>query len=184
VALVARSKRELLLRVHRHRLRHEDLEDCLSQATMELVAQVKRGVRFASAAHVSNALEVRLLSRIYDRRRALAGRSPMQAALESAAQLEGPEGEQLELIDLRAELETLVILRQQLRQVRDRSGELTDDQRLVLSAQVADLDAREFCQRHGWTAEKYRKVAQRGRARLRALTAPEEVAVPHSSSSS
>jgi len=27
----------------------------------------------------------------------------------------------------------------------------------------------EFCQRYGWSFEKYRKVAQRARARLRAL---------------
>ena len=38
VALVARARRELLLRAHRHRLRREDLEDCYSQATLELLA--------------------------------------------------------------------------------------------------------------------------------------------------
>ncbi|HEV3046871.1 MAG TPA: hypothetical protein VGY13_05865 [Solirubrobacteraceae bacterium] len=181
---MARAKRELLLRVHRHRLRHEDLEDCFSQATMELVAQVRRGVRFASAAHVGNALEQRLLSRIYDRRRALGGRSPMQAALESAAPLEGPEGEQLDVLDPRAGLEALVILRQQLREVWTCASELTDDQRLALLAQAGDVDVRTFCERHDWTAEKYRKVAQRGRARLRALIAFDETAVPHASTPS
>jgi hypothetical protein len=43
VAHVARAKRELLLRVHRHRLRREDLEDCFSQATLELLANARRG---------------------------------------------------------------------------------------------------------------------------------------------
>jgi hypothetical protein len=47
VALVARAKRELLLGVHRHRLRREDLEDCFSQATFELIASARRGA-FAS----------------------------------------------------------------------------------------------------------------------------------------
>ena len=38
-----RPRRELLLRVHRHRLRKEDLEDCYSQATLELLAQARAG---------------------------------------------------------------------------------------------------------------------------------------------
>ena len=36
------------------------------------------------------------------------------------------------------------------------------------------MTCEEFCRRHGWTPEKYRKVAQRGRAKLRALLAAEE----------
>ncbi len=48
VALVARARRELLLRVHGHRLRKEDLEDCYSQATLELLAHARRGGRFFS----------------------------------------------------------------------------------------------------------------------------------------
>jgi hypothetical protein len=48
VALVASARRGLLLRVHRHRLRPEDLEDCHSQATLELIAHVKAGGSFAS----------------------------------------------------------------------------------------------------------------------------------------
>lgn len=47
VALVARAKREVLLRVHRRRLRPEDLEDCFSQATLELIAAARRGGAFA-----------------------------------------------------------------------------------------------------------------------------------------
>ena len=38
VALVAQAARSRLLSVHRHRLSHADLEDCYSQATIELIA--------------------------------------------------------------------------------------------------------------------------------------------------
>ncbi len=56
VATVACAKRDLLLRVHRHRLRPEDLEDCYSQATLELVASAQSGGVFASRLHIANAL--------------------------------------------------------------------------------------------------------------------------------
>jgi len=45
---VARAKREVLLRAYRHRLRLEDLEDCYSQAALELVAQARKGRAFSS----------------------------------------------------------------------------------------------------------------------------------------
>jgi hypothetical protein len=48
VAIVACARRELLLRVHRHRLRREDLEDCYSQATLELVTHARSGGGFAN----------------------------------------------------------------------------------------------------------------------------------------
>src|SRR5438874_5437993 len=41
LALVARSKRDVLLGANGLRLRREDLEDCFSQATLELVAYVR-----------------------------------------------------------------------------------------------------------------------------------------------
>jgi hypothetical protein len=47
VALVALARRELLLRAHRHRLRPEDLEDCYSQATLELLTRTTGGARFS-----------------------------------------------------------------------------------------------------------------------------------------
>lgn len=166
---MAHARRELLLRAHRHRLRREDLEDCYSQATLELVARALRGARFSSRLHVENALEQRFLSRIYDRRRALSGRSPMQAALESAVSIDAAPEHPFEVVDLRAGLEELVILRHELRRLRSLSARLTADQRLVLASQLAEVSGAEFCARHGWTTEKYRKVAQRGRARLRRL---------------
>ena len=179
VAAVAGARRALLLAVHRHRLRREDLEDCYSQATLELVAHVRAGGSFAGRGHLANALEQRFVSRIHDQRRALSGRSPMRAALETAASLSGGEEDQLDIADARAELEELVILRQELMRIQVHARSLTPDQRLVLVCQIGlQMAAGEFCRRFGWSAEKYRKVAQRGRARLRRLAAAEEGCVP------
>src|SRR5205085_1119486 len=106
VALVARARRELLLRVHRHRLRREDLEDCYSQAILELLADARRGTRYASRRDIEMAVERRFVSRIQDRRRAMSGRSPIQTALERSVSL-APTGEQeVDVADARAELET------------------------------------------------------------------------------
>jgi DNA-directed RNA polymerase specialized sigma24 family protein len=174
VALVARARRELLLRAHRHRLRAEDLEDCYSQATLELVAYARRGGRFASRLHLANTLEQRFVSRIRDRRRALSGRSPMQAALEAAMSLDCAAEKQIDIVDVRAELEALVMLRHDLRRVRALAQQLSADQRLVLAAQIGQISRAEFCRLHGWSPEKYRKVAQRARARLSSLMATEE----------
>jgi hypothetical protein len=185
VALVARAKRDLLLRVHRHRLRPEDLEDCYSQATFELLAKARRGARFQSRLHVANTLEQRFLSRIHDRRRALSGRSPMQAALETAVPLDCVEPRQIDVIDVRMGLESLVFLREDLRRVPALARELTADQQLVLASQIGlQMGASEFCRLHRWTPEKYRKVAQRARARLRRSMALEEQAVPPRTGSS
>ncbi len=177
VALVARARSQTLLRAHRHRLRREDLEDCLSQATVELVAHARAGGAFATTAHVARALELRFLSRIQDRRRAVSGRSPAQAAMEGALAM-GNKGEGLhmqapdpgpgpaELVQLRFELSRLPALAQAL----------TSDQKLVLVSQVSLGASRaEFCAAHGWSHEKYRKVAQRARARLRRLSHEEGV---------
>lgn len=56
VALVSAAKRDILLRVHRHRLRREDLEDAFSQATLELVVLSRAGRAFQSRRHLENAL--------------------------------------------------------------------------------------------------------------------------------
>src|SRR6266516_3832628 len=95
VARVAHAKREVLLRVYRHLLRREDLEDCYSQATLELLAYARRGGNFSDASHLGNKLELRYLSRIRDMRRALGGRSPMQAALATALSLGAPAEREL-----------------------------------------------------------------------------------------
>jgi DNA-directed RNA polymerase specialized sigma24 family protein len=178
VAIVASARRELLLRAHHFRLRREDLEDCYSQATLELLLWARRGGAFAGRRHLANVLEQRFLSRILDRRRALAGRSPIQAALEGAWSLGEVADGQVEVVDLRAELEEIVLLRLELRRVQELAAHLTADQRLVLAAQIGQVSRADFCARYGWTAEKYRKVAQRGRARLRRLMSREDEAVP------
>jgi DNA-directed RNA polymerase specialized sigma24 family protein len=179
VAIVAAARRDLLMSVHRHRLRREDLEDCYSQATLELLVAVRRGRVFASRLHLRRALEQRFVSRVHDRRRALSGRSPMQAALEQAAALSGAEPESAGVIDVRAQPEKIVLLRQELRLIQRVAGRLTPEQRMVLASQVGlQMSCEEFCQLHNWSSEKYRKVAQRGRARLKQLVAREEDAVP------
>lgn len=168
LALVAAARREQLLRIHRHRLRREDLEDCYSQATLELVVQARAGRAFAGGTHLLHALEQRFLARVQDRRRAVAGRSPMQAAIEGALPLAAPDdGPQLG--DTREEPERLVLAREQLELMRSSALQLSDDQRLVLAAQLAGIAGGDLCRREGWSESKYRKVAQRGRARLRAL---------------
>ncbi|HEX5852454.1 MAG TPA: hypothetical protein VFY36_05125 [Solirubrobacteraceae bacterium] len=183
MALVARAKRDLLLRAHRFRLRHEDLEDCYGQAIFELVRHARGGGRFASREHLAHVIEQRFLSRIHDRRRALSGRSPMQAALEGATSLGVGEGNQLAVADARAELERLVILREELQRIQAVAHGLSYEQRLVIASQVAlQMSCGEFCERYGWTAEKYRKVAQRARARLRRLMELDEGAAPVPSS--
>lgn len=168
VAVVATGKRDLLLRVHRHRLRREDLEDCYGQATLELVILARRGRAFVSRAHIGNALEQRFLARVQDRRRAVSGRSPMAAALEAAIPLGGVD-QALDLPDTRSEPERAVVARDELSRVGKCLGELSEDQRLVLGWQAVQGACEDFCLLHGWSPEKYRKVAQRARSRLREL---------------
>jgi hypothetical protein len=180
VALVASASRELLLRAHSFRLRREDLEDCYSQATLEMLRRVRRGAVFAGPRHIHNALEQRFLSRIHDRRRALAGRSPMLAAMEGAARLGSEPDRELEAVAGDVDLEQLVLLRLELRRIPRLAQRLSADQQLVLASQVGlQMPPAAFCRRYGWSAEKYRKVAQRARARLRALASAEDADVPH-----
>lgn len=183
VAHVAHAKRDLLLRVHRSRLRREDLEDSYSQATLELLAHVRRGGSFKSRLHVANTLELRFLSRVRDRRRALSGRSPSQAALEEAAVLASTGEVGIEVPDCTANVEALVLLRFELRTIGRFATQLTGDQRLILSSQLSGESCAEFCGRSGWSREKYRKAAQRARTRLRALVAAAEIACPGESQS-
>jgi hypothetical protein len=127
---------------------------------------------------VANALELRFLSRVRDRRRALCGRSPMQAALETAASLGGASMGDVEIVDERATVETLVMLRDDLRRIGHLARQLTIDQRLAPAAQLSGESCRVFCSRAGWTQDKYRKVAQRARTRLARLMVAEESGVP------
>jgi DNA-directed RNA polymerase specialized sigma24 family protein len=103
----------------------------------------------------------------------------MQAALEAAMSLDGDEHVRFEVVDVRAQVEDRVIRRYELARINALARELTPDQRLVLATQTAlQMGCAEFCDRYGWSSEKYRKVAQRARARLRQLIALDERAVP------
>jgi DNA-directed RNA polymerase specialized sigma24 family protein len=171
VALVAHAARGLLLSMHRAWLRRDDLEDCYSQATLELVAQARRGeLRYSSRSHLHSLFELRFVSRVRDRRRALRGRSPAQALLDGAL-AHGADGRAVEVADPRADVERRTLLRHELRTLELAARGLSADQRLVLACQIAlQMDAGEFCRTFGWSEEKRRKVAQRARARLRRLT--------------
>lgn len=189
VALVARERREALLAVHGHRLARVELEDCYSQATVEMLARARRpreratagervsGASFLSSEHIANALDQRLRARIKDRQRALGGRSPIEAAMAWAVPLppceDGASICRL-LVDRRADVARTALLREELARIVRFSRELTRDQRLLLSSQVgAEQTPAAFCAQHGWSLEKYRKVGQRARARLSALLAGE-----------
>jgi DNA-directed RNA polymerase specialized sigma24 family protein len=175
---VAHAARGLLLAVYRPWLRRDDLEDCYSQATVELVAQARRGeLRYSSRAHLRSLFELRFVSRVRDRRRALRGRSPAQAMLDGALSHSGADGRAVEVADPRADVERLTLLRDELRALERAAHGLTSDQRLVLACQIGlQMSAGEFCARFDWSHEKHRKVAQRARARLRRLTGGEPVA--------
>ena len=177
VALVARAKRELLLRVHRHRLRAEDLEDCYSQATLELVAHVRRGGRFAEQAASGERARAALpVAGPRSPARAF-GAQPDAGGARAALSLDsGEEGGRhrrrarraREAGDAAPGTASRAVLAQRL----------TPDQRLVLACQVGIDEPRRLLPPHGWSPEKYRKVAQRARARLRALMAADEPDVP------
>jgi hypothetical protein len=168
VAAVAAAKREVLLRVHRHRLRREDLEDAYAQASLELVVLARRGRPFASRGHIANSLEQRFLARVQDRRRAVSGRSPIAAALEGAVSFGGGE-DGFDLPDDRADPLRVAIARDELARMRAHLPALSADQRLLLESQLAEVTCEEMCASQGWTREKYRKVAQRARVRMRLL---------------
>jgi DNA-directed RNA polymerase specialized sigma24 family protein len=168
------AKREVLLRVHRHRLRREDLEDAYAQASLELVVLARRGRAFASRGHIANALEQRFIARVQDRRRAVSGRSPIASALEGAVPF-GSGDDGLEFPDERADPLRVAIAREELEQLRGQIKRLTRDQRLVLSSQLDDASCEEVCAAEGWSREKYRKVAQRARGRLRLLMADDKL---------
>jgi DNA-directed RNA polymerase specialized sigma24 family protein len=178
------DKRSVLLRVYRGWGRPEDIEDCYSQATLEILARARRDGGFRTPAHIANALEQKLCSRIHDRRRALAGRSAAEAAFASALPLADGDCGGVDVPDPRARTEEIVAARLQFREILALGRRLTRDQRLVLVCQLQlGADSRELCTRLGWSPEKYRKVAQRGRVRLQRL-AEQEAARPVATSAS
>jgi DNA-directed RNA polymerase specialized sigma24 family protein len=177
VADAASTKRDLLLRVYRHRLPKPDLEDCLQQATLELVIQARRGNIRADRRFIEHALENKFKSRIIDVHRAIGGRSPAAAANARSVSIDR-FAEQLPGSQDTAQQ---VIVSDELRRITGVLSQLTPDQRLVIASQTfGRATPAEFCERHGWGLEKYRKVAQRGRARLeKLLEAPDRQHEPN-----
>jgi DNA-directed RNA polymerase specialized sigma24 family protein len=169
VALIARARRSALLGIHRRYLGRQDLEDCYSQATLEMLTRARGRGGFASRAHIANSLELRFVSRIHDRRRALNGRSPIEAELARAIPLSTSTEAETNLHDPRADIERKILARHELRRIAEISHKLSPDQRLLLASRLSDTDRDDFCQRYGWSVEKYRKVSQRAGARLREL---------------
>jgi hypothetical protein len=152
-------------------LRYEDLEDCFGQASMELIRYVRAGGSFDHAGHAAAALELRFLSRIQDRCRALCGRSPIQAACERALAAGNLGDSYTDEADVRCAVEELAMMRLELRLVPILARALTPDQRLVVACQVAlQMRRAEFCELFGWSHGKYRKVAHRARMRMRHLS--------------
>lgn len=85
----------------------------------------------------------------------------------SALPLAGCEDGGIAILDRSADVERLALLRHDLRLITQIARRLSPDQRLVLASQIScEMNRGEFCRKHGWSTEKYRKVAQRARARL------------------
>ncbi|MHB8492027.1 MAG: sigma-70 RNA polymerase sigma factor region 4 domain-containing protein [Solirubrobacteraceae bacterium] len=165
LAQTIEAKRETLLRAYRTQLPREDLEDCIGQASLELLVRARRpGGGFQSAAHIANALEQKLRSRINDLHRARGGRSSMASALASAAVLDEVSAP----ADPRADVEAAVGARMELGRLIVLTRTLSGDQRLALAHEVLiGTSSEDFCERFGWSTAKLRKVRQRARAKLR-----------------
>jgi len=166
VAEVAAEKWAVLLRSYEGRLERGDLEDCLSQATFELVRVVRAGRCFDGAEHVANALELKFRSRIVDQHRARSAR-PAAVALGEEDEDEGA----VVLEDRSPRFERGVEARFELERLRELVGELSVDEQRVLVLQGAELSRREICERLGWALERYRSTAKRATEKLAGLVA-------------
>jgi DNA-directed RNA polymerase specialized sigma24 family protein len=165
VARISRENWKTLLWRYRSRLLAADLEDCLGQATLELVVQARRGTIPGDPRIIAGALEHKFASRITDRRRSMSGRSPSASYRTAALDEEG-------FANLPGSQDTAskAIARDELRRIISLLPQLSDDQRLVIGHRASGHGTpAEFCAEHGWSLEKYRKVSQRARARLKAL---------------
>jgi hypothetical protein len=166
------AERARLLRRHAHRLERADLEECLAQAALELVPRARREA-VGSAWRPALDLEQRFLARVTDRRRALAGRSPRERLLRTAATIgDANLDEVLQVADARASVDEQVWRREELRRLLELIAELSDDQRMVAIHRLfGDVDAARLRQQQQWSVAKYEKLASRARARLTALRA-------------
>ena len=166
------AQRSRLLRRHRHRLAVDDLDDCLSQAALELVSRARR-VGPEPGWHPGLALEQRFLARVSDRRRALGGRSPRERLVRRALIADDALiGDAVAPAEVGASVEEQIVHRDELRRLLEVVGDLSEDQRLVATFRLfGDGDANAWRVRHGWSVAKYEKTASRARAALTALRA-------------
>ena len=146
VALV-RTKRRLLLR--------PTAAGCAARTSRTASARRRsscwpapRGRASPSRAHIANALEQKFLSRIHDRRRALAGRSAIEAALAGASDRRPEEAASRSRTRARRRAARAACARNCAAAALAR---LTDDQRLVLAGQVARHGLRRVLPHHGWS---------------------------------
>jgi DNA-directed RNA polymerase specialized sigma24 family protein len=176
VAREALALRATLLRVHAHRALDVDLEDIYSQAVIELLLRARRDPTLATRAHVRNALRQKLEGRISDHRRAIAGRSAAAAGRATALPLDAF----CESLANDEDTAASALARVELREILGASKALSADQRAALASVAAGEHPRACCQRKGWSIDKYRKLVQRGRARLRAQLAAASATPPDS----
>jgi len=165
VAEVAAERWPVLLRSYEGRLGRGELEDCLAQATFELVRAVRAGRRFAGAEHMANALELRFRSRIADQHRARGAR-PASVALDHEGDSEGAV-----LEDPAPRFERGVEARLELGRLGELMRELSVDEQRVLVLQAAGVPRGEICARLGWKLERYRSTARRATHKLSCLVA-------------
>jgi len=103
----------------------------------------------------------------------------MQAALRDAVPIEGLGDEKIAIADRQADVETLVMLRYELCRIEFLARELSPDQQFALACELSlETGCEEACRCCGWSPAKYRKVAQRARARLRLLMVLDEQGTP------
>lgn len=170
IAYIVIARSAVLLRTHSRKLRRSDLEECLSQAAFELIRAGRNGRSFECDGHIASSFDQRFLSRVADQQRALSGRSPRRAELERAlsTQIDRDAPEGLQHRAAGTSLEETVFARDELAGVLRAARRLTADERIVVGSRLGVLgDRDEICAQHGWSPEKYRKLAQRGRDRLR-----------------
>jgi hypothetical protein len=151
----AERLRRPLLAVHRHAAPREDLEDIYAQSVLELLLRVRRDPTINTANHLANALRLRFASRLRDRHRALAGRSPVGAALANATRLDDPHAPQVACVDVADQ----VLARESVRELLAAMRDLPGAQRDALLGEAAGRE------RPASSAE--RKRCTRGRHALR-----------------
>ncbi len=170
LASVLARKGALLLRAHRRRLGREDLETvsamrCSSSSAAPASARSRarrtRPTRSSSVScRASPTASARSVGSLRERMLRGATRVDDDAADEAREAV----------ADARADIVAQVLGRDELRRIEELFAQLSRDQRLLLAHELhGRLEAADFCRRMGWSEDKYRKVGQRARARLRAL---------------